>query len=290
VTGLARTGEGTPEHSVSPAAGGLMITGTGPAIDAREGGGVLVTAVAPTVPQPDERRPRRVLRRIGRVLGALLLTLCALLGTAWVVTPSVDDAQQRVSAELAAHGAAALQGDVPEKLALALIATEDSRFASHLGVDPIGVVRSAWGAVSGLDQGGSTLDQQLAKNLYADGRQSFTDRIQSVVLALKLDATWSKDEVLRMYLDDGYYGHGFYGLTAATEGYFGVEPADLSWAQATLLAGLFQAPTAYDPFLHADLAAARQAHVLDRLVAVGTLTRADADDIAAAGWGLLPAS
>jgi membrane peptidoglycan carboxypeptidase len=115
------------------------------------------------------------------------------------------------------------------------------------------------------------------------------DRAQSAVLALKLDATWSKDDLLRMYLDDGYYGHDFYGLTAATEGYFGIEPADLTWAQATLLAGLFQAPTAYDPFAHPDLAAQRQAHVLDRLVAVGTLTQDDANDIAAADWELLPA-
>ena len=247
---------------------------------------MVVTSTAP--PASQEHRPRTALRRLGRVLGALLLTAAVLLGTAWLVTPSVDDAQQRVQAELAAHGGTALQGDVPAKLAAALIATEDSRFASHLGVDPISVVRSAVGAVSGRDQGGSTLDQQLAKNLYADGQQGFGDRVQSVVLAVKLDATWSKDEVLRMYLDDGYYGHGFSGLPAATDGYFGVEPAELSWAQATLLAGLFQAPTAYDPFLHADLAAARQAHVLDRLVAVGTLSRAEADDIAAADWGLLP--
>jgi penicillin-binding protein 1A len=91
-----------------------------------------------------------------------------------------------------------------------------------------------------------------------------------------------------MYLDDGYYGHGFYGLTAAASGYFGVEPADLSWAQATLLAGLFQAPSAYDPFTHRDLAAARQAHVLNRLVAVGTLSRSRADQIAAQSWHLVP--
>jgi penicillin-binding protein 1A len=92
-----------------------------------------------------------------------------------------------------------------------------------------------------------------------------------------------------MYLDDGYYGHGFYGLTAASEGYFGAQPADLTWAQATLLAGLFQAPSAYDPFQHPEAAANRQAHVLNRLVDVGTLTRAEADGIAAAGWGLVAA-
>jgi membrane peptidoglycan carboxypeptidase len=250
----------------------------------------VVTSVAPphgTSPARPRRSLKRALRRLGRVLGAAVVTCAVLLGIGWVLTPSVDDAQQLVSAELAANGGTPLQGDVPDKLAEALIATEDTRFEHHLGIDPIGAVRAAWGAVTGTDEGGSTLDQQLAKNLYAGGQQSFTDRIQSVVLALKLDATWTKDELLRMYLDDGYYGHGFYGLTAATQGYFGIDPTDLTWAQATLLAGLFQAPSAYDPFLHPDLAANRQAHVLNRLVDVGTLTRTEADAIAAADWDLV---
>ena len=246
------------------------------------------TSAAPPHAKAVPRRRHRVLRRLGRALGAAVLTFVVLLGIAWVVTPSVGDAQQRVTERLALNGAAALQDDVPENLSQALIATEDKRFESHLGVDPFGAVRAARGAITGEDEGGSTLDQQLAKNLYADGQQSFTDRVQSVVLALKLDATWSKDELLRMYLDDGYYGHGFYGLTAATTGYFGVQPADLSWAQASLLAGLFQAPSAYDPFRYPELAKQRQAHVLDRLVAVGDLTRAEADEIADDDWGLLP--
>jgi penicillin-binding protein 1A len=229
-----------------------------------------------------------VLRRLGRALGAVVLIVAALLGIGWVLTPSVDDAQQLVSAELATNGATALQGAVPTKLADALIATEDTRFEHHVGIDPIGVVRAAWGGLTGTDEGGSTLDQQLAKNLYQGGRQSITDRVQSVVLALKLDATWSKDDLLRMYLDDGYYGNGFYGLAAASEGYFGVQPTDLGWAQATLLAGLFQAPSAYDPFLHPELAKERQAHVLNRLVTVGTLTRAEADKIAGQSWDLVP--
>jgi membrane peptidoglycan carboxypeptidase len=251
----------------------------------------MVTSAAPPHATPAghrRSRPRRALRHLGRGLAAVVLTFTVLLGIGWVLTPSVDDAQQRVSEELATNGATALQGNVPTKLAEALIATEDSRFESHLGVDPIGAVRAAWGALTGSDQGGSTLEQQLAKNLYANGEQSFADRLQSVVLALKLDATWSKDALLRMYLDDGYYGHGFYGLTAASDGYFGIEPADLSWAQATLLAGLFQAPSAYDPFQHPDLAATRQVHVLDRLVAVGTLTQTEADQIATEDWDLLP--
>jgi penicillin-binding protein 1A len=250
---------------------------------------VVTSAAPPRVrSQQRPRRTFRLLRHLGRTVVAVLVACVVLLGIGWVLTPSVGDAQQLVSTELAANGATALQGDVPENLAQALIATEDSRFESHLGVDPVGAARGAWGALIGTDEGGSTLDQQLAKNLYAGGGQTVADRVRSVVLAIKLDGTWSKDQLLRMYLDDGYYGHGFYGLTAAASGYFGVEPADLTWAQATLLAGLFQAPSTYDPFTHPDLAAARQAHVLNRLVAVGTLSRSRADEIAAESWNLLP--
>jgi penicillin-binding protein 1A len=215
------------------------------------------------------------------VLGALLLA------AGWVLTPSVDDASDRVAAHLAEHAAPALRGDVPAKLAAALIATEDSRFLSTPGLDPLGMIREPLGAVTRRDEGGATLEQQLAKNIYEQGGNSLLAKAAAVVLALKLDRSWTKQQILRMYLDDGYYGHGLYGLTEATEGYFGVPPARLTWAQATLLAGLFQAPSAYDPLEHPAVARARQAHVLDRLVATGRLTRAQADAVAREPWDLV---
>jgi membrane peptidoglycan carboxypeptidase len=182
----------------------------------------------------------------------------------------------------------ALAGALPERVVAALLATEDSRFEEHsLGVDWRGALRAPLGVLAGEDLAGSTLEQQLAKNLYEDGAEDPVAKARSVVLAIKLDTGWGKADVLRMYLDAGYYGHGFWGIAGAAEGYFGVSPADLSWAQATVLAGLFQAPSAYDPFLHPERAAARQAHVLDRLVAVGSLTRPEADAVAEQPWGLL---
>jgi penicillin-binding protein 1A len=221
------------------------------------------------------------------VLTLALLGLLV-LGAGWVLTPSVDDAAARVRAHLAAHSAPALQGAIPVKMADALIATENSRFYSVPGVDPISVLRAPFALAFNRDQGGATLEQQLAKNLYEQGSQALTAQAAEGVLALKLDASWSKAQILRMYLDDGYYGHGFYGLTSAANGYFGVPPAALTWSQASLLAGLFQAPSAYDPFRHPDVARARQAHVLNRLVAVGNLTRAEADRVLAEPWALRP--
>ena len=239
--------------------------------------------------RPAVRRPR--LARLGRVLRRALIGLLALLavalGVGWVATPSVDDAQERVTAFLMEHQAPALTVQPAPELLAALVATEDSSFWSNPGISPSGVVRSFRGLVTGTDEGGSTLGQQLAKNLYLDGENGPVQKAEAVVLALKLDGAYSKTELLEMYLDDGYYGHGFSGLTAATEGYFGVAPDELSWAQASLLAGLFQAPTAYDPLLYPERARDRQAHVLDRLVDTGDLTRAQADDIADDDWGLV---
>jgi penicillin-binding protein 1A len=234
------------------------------------------------------RRSRRIARRLLRaVLAAVVLGLVG-LGAGWTMTPSVDDAAARVAAHLAAHSAPALQGAIPIKMADALIATENSRFYSVPGVDPISMLRAPFALVFNRDQGGATLEQQLAKNLYEQGSQGLTAQAAEGIIALKLDATWSKAQILRMYLDDGYYGHGYYGLTSAAKGYFGVRPADLTWSQASLLAGLFQAPSAYDPFRHADVARIRQEHVINRLVAVGDLTRAEADRVLAEPWALRP--
>ena len=251
--------------------------------------GTLLRPLSARTPPPRRRWPVRLLRRLAVVAAGLLVAAVAVLGVGWAVTPSVDDAADRVAAYLADNGAPALQVQPSDRLVQALLATEDAGFRSHPGVSATGAVRAFWGLLSGTDQGGSTLVQQLAKNLYLDGENGPVQKAEAVVLALKLDAAYSKSELLVMYLDDGYYGHGFAGLTAATEGYFGVQPDQLSWAQATVLAGLFQAPTAYDPLLHPDLAAQRQAHVLDRLVDVGTLSRADADRIATEDWGLVGA-
>jgi membrane peptidoglycan carboxypeptidase len=242
---------------------------------------------------PGVSRPPAVRRthRVRRVLRRALLTLLALaalaFGVGWVTTPSVDDADERVTAFLLEHQAPALSAEPASALAKALVATEDSSFYTNPGISPTGVLRSFRGLVSGTDEGGSTLPQQLAKNLYLHGENGPVQKAQAVVLALKLDGAYSKTELLDMYLDDGYYGHGFYGLTAATQGYFGVAPDELTWAQASLLAGVFQAPTAYDPLLHPDLARERQAHVLERLVSVGDLTQRQADDIADDDWALV---
>lgn len=97
------------------------------------------------------------------------------------------------------------------------------------------------------------------------------------MLSFKLEAQYTKNQILEMYLSEVYFGHGFYELTAAARGYFGVAPARVTWGQASALAGLVQAPSAYDPYRHLALARSRQRHVMDRLVATKTLTVQQAD-------------
>lgn len=234
-------------------------------------------------PRPgSSRRLRRWLLRLVLVTLSLAALAVATVGALWPLTPSVGDAAQRVRADLAPHHATPLATlPNPDRVGRAVIATEDSRFYSNPGIDPFGVLRVAKGAVTGQNAGGATLEQQLAKRLYTPGGGGPFTQVEDVELAVKLDLHYSKATLLRLYLSDAYFGHGYYGLTQAAEGYFGREAGQLSWAQASLLAGLVQAPTAYDPLEHLALAKERQRHVLDRLAATGVLTRAEAT----AAWG-----
>ncbi len=222
---------------------------------------------------------------LAAILGVVVVLL-TVIGVLWAITPSVGDTEARIATRLAAHGATDPHAlPLPDPVGVAVIATEDSRFRDNPGISPAGVARFALSPIIG-DQGSATLEQQLAKVLYTPERQDFTARVEDATLALKLDAHYSKDQVLEMYLSAVYFGHGFYALPAAARGYFATAPADLSWAQASLLAGLVQAPSAYDPFTHLDLAKRRQRHVLDQLVATGSLSASQADSAFAAPLGL----
>jgi penicillin-binding protein 1A len=229
-----------------------------------------------------------VRRGLGRSAVAVLILAALAFGLLWLATPGVGDAQQLVTTRLAAEGAQPLAAlPNPDRVGQALLATEDSRFYSTPGVDPVSVVRTAGSYLTrGQDSGGATLEQQLARNLYYPTAGGVLSKVDEAVVALKLDTSYSKADILRMYLSAVYFGHGYYGLPTAAEGYFGTDPAHLTWSQASMIAGLVQAPTAYDPLVQLDVARRRQRHVLDRLVAVGALTRAEADQVYGASLGL----
>lgn len=239
--------------------------------------------VEPTPALPHRSRwRRRLLLSATAVVVIVVVALAALLGAA----PAVSDAENRVRALSAAHGVADTGQPAPAKVARALIATEDSRFSSHHGLDSLGALRAATGSLSNHDQGGSTLDQQFAKVVYTPGQSGVGAKLTQAGVALKLDANYSKPQILEMYLSSVYFGHGYWGLPAAARGYFGRRPGQLDWAQASMLAGLVQAPSAYDPINHRALAKSRQRHVLDRLVAVHAISAADADTVFVSPLGL----
>ena len=207
----------------------------------------------------------------------------------WLVAlPGVGGAESRTTALLAARHSTSVGIPPPTKLGLAVVAVEDEHFQSSFVVNTAsGVLLLARYLVfGGPDPGGSTLEQQLARNLYLSGRTGASADFEELGLAFKLDRQWSKDQLLQMYLDDVYFGNGFFGAEAAAEGYFGIPAGQLDWTQAALLAGLPQAPSAYNPFRHPALARSRRTHVLAQLAANHILPAAQAARDSAVSLGL----
>ncbi|WP_240791255.1 transglycosylase domain-containing protein [Roseomonas sp. AR75] len=176
------------------------------------------------------------------------------------------------------HGQVVRLRDLPRHLPAAVIAIEDRRFRSHLGIDPIGLARAAWVNWSSgrVVQGGSTLTQQLAKNLFLTPERSLRRKAQEAVLALWLEWQFSKDELLEIYLNRVYLGGGAYGVDAAARLFFGVPATRVTLWQAAVLAGLPQAPSRLNPRVAPDAAAGRAVEVLDAMAETGFLTRQQA--------------
>jgi len=154
--------------------------------------------------------------------------------------------------------------EMPDYLPQAVIAIEDRRFWYHLGIDPVGLTRAAVVnfTAGGVVQGGSTLTQQLAKNLFLKPERTFERKVQEVILAVWLELSLSKSEILELYLNRVYLGAGAYGVDAAAQRYFGKSAKDVTLAEAATLAGLLKAPTRYSPLLDRAASAERASLVL----------------------------
>lgn len=163
--------------------------------------------------------------------------------------------------------------DVSETYFDALVAVEDRRFYSHAGVDPIACVRALVNDIraGAIVEGGSTITQQLAKNLFFSQEQTVERKIAEAIMAFEIEGRLTKDEILELYANSVYFGDGHYGILAASQGYFGKEPSALSDEEAIMLAGLPNAPSVYSPSVNPDLAAERQAQVAEKLRLNGNL-------------------
>ena len=164
--------------------------------------------------------------------------------------------------------------ELPDYFVKAVIATEDRRFFSHFGIDIVGTLRALTvnAKASGVVQGGSSITQQLAKNLFLTNERSIQRKIKEAYLALWLEHHYTKKEILKLYLDRVYMGSGAFGAQAAAETYFGKSIRDITLAEAAMLAGLFKAPTKYSPIVNLPAARARANDVLTNLVDAGFMT------------------
>ena len=176
------------------------------------------------------------------------------------------------------HAGAVTFDKVPPYLIQAIIATEDRRFFDHLGVDLFGIMRAAFVNLraGSVRQGGSTLTQQLAKNLFLTPERSFKRKLQEVLLAFWLEARFSKRQIFTIYLNRVYLGAGAYGVEAATKRYFGKSVLKAGLREAAIIAGLLKAPTRYSPFRNKKLSLKRADRVLNNMVIAGFLTKNDA--------------
>jgi membrane peptidoglycan carboxypeptidase len=214
-------------------------------------------------------RVRAPLRQVALVI----LIAAALAGpslvTLWVWTPPATDVQDRVAKLTASYGVTLLTEDeVPNLLAEAVVATEDERFYSHHGVDSLGLGRALLYDVVNVCtcQGGSTITEQLAKDVYLGGSDRGYNKLEDLALALKIERVLTKRQILADYLSEITTGLGIYGVTAAACAYFRAPLGSLTLGQYALLAGVTQAPSLYDPTVDPEAARERRSEVLASMV------------------------
>lgn len=171
--------------------------------------------------------------------------------------------------------------DLPEFYLDAVIAVEDRRFYSHGAIDPIAIARAVFVNVKSLElkEGGSTITQQLAKNIYFTQEKSALRKVAEMFMAHEIEKNCDKDTILELYLNTSYFGDGYYCVAEASRGYYKKEPKNMNRNEASMLAGIPNAPSAYCPTKHLDLAKKRQNQVLDKMVRYEFITAKEKEEI-----------
>ena len=218
-------------------------------------------------------------KRVAVALVAVIVVLGPIVTTLWISTPSGTDVQARIQDLTHHYGVVLLgPGDIPSTLAKAVVATEDERFYTHHGIDSLGLARALIYDVSNrcLCQGGSTITEQLVKDLYLDGSDRGYNKLVDVAVALKVERVLTKQEIMADYLSEITTGLGRRGVRAAACAYFNAPLQDLTIGQYALLAGVTQAPSVYDPTVNPELAEQRRSQVLALMVSEHYITPAEA--------------
>jgi penicillin-binding protein 1A len=170
--------------------------------------------------------------------------------------------------------------EIPDMLIKAFVAAEDSRFYTHQGIDLLSITRAFIKNIEAgsIVQGGSTITQQVTKSFLLTPERSYTRKMKEAILAYRIEKALNKEDILYLYFNQIYLGHGAYGVEAAAENYFGKTARDMNLAECAMLAGLPQAPSRYSPFRYPDRAKQRQIYVLNRLVEEGYITNIEATE------------
>lgn len=163
----------------------------------------------------------------------------------------------------------------------AVIAVEDHRFYKHNGVDVIAICRAIVNDIKAMSfvEGGSTITQQLSKNVYFTQEKKMTRKVAEVFMAMEIERNYDKDEILEFYLNTSYFGDGHYTVKEASKGYFNKEPGEMTDYEAIMLAGIPNAPSVYAPTKNPDLAKQRQKQVMEKMIKYGYLTEEKAEQI-----------
>lgn len=171
--------------------------------------------------------------------------------------------------------------EMPELYKEAVISVEDHRFYKHGGIDVIAIGRAVINDIKAMSyvEGGSTITQQLAKNIYFTQEKKMTRKIAEMFMAFNIERNYEKDEILELYLNTSYFGDGYYTAKEAARGYFDKELIEMTDYEAILLAGIPNAPSAYAPTKNPELAKQRQRQVMNKMVKNGKLTEAEANTI-----------
>ena len=171
--------------------------------------------------------------------------------------------------------------EIPKIYTVAVISVEDHRFEKHHGIDVIAISRAAFNDIRTMSfvEGGSTITQQLAKNMYFTQEKKITRKIAEVFMSYEIEKNYSKDEILELYVNTIYYGNNYYNIKSASLGYFDKLPKDLNSSECTMLAGIPNAPSLYNPKATTKLAKQRQKQVIQKMIKYGNLNKEDANKI-----------
>ena len=171
--------------------------------------------------------------------------------------------------------------DMPQFYLDAVVAVEDHRFYDHGAIDPIAIARAVWTNIKSFElrEGGSTITQQLAKNIYFTQEKTALRKIAEIFMAFEIEKNCDKDEILELYVNTSYFGDGYYCVKEAANGYFDKEPIDMNEYESSMLAGIPNAPSVYAPTKNPDLASQRQRQVLERMVEYEYITEDKKNEI-----------